>query len=284
MKIAIAGSTGLIGRHLCAHLKNHGHMIIPIDHKGDKLILNANHHDVDAVVNLSGVNIMQRWSAEFKGHAKDSRIGTASDINHFYDLQSKKPKVFISASAIGYYGNRPEETLIESSEKGEGFLSDLVAAWEKASFDSPIHRVVCFRLGMVLAPDGGALPPIVKMTRRWLGAIMGNPDKMTSWVHIEDVVRAFTKALEQSSYNGSYNLTSEQSVTQKKFMDTVAKELKRKIYLKLPSFIVKWIFGEASEILLDDAKVYPKKLKQSGFDFLYPDLDSALCSLVKQVP
>ena len=284
MKIAVAGSSGLIGRHLCDHLKKLGHEIIPITHKDDRLILNEAHEDAEAVINLSGINIMQRWTFEFKEHAKNSRVGTAKQINQFYDLQRKKPKVFLSASAIGYYGDRPKETLIETSVKGEGFLSDLVDAWEKATLDSPIHRVVCFRLGMVLALDGGALPPLVKMTKLWLGAIMGNPDKMTSWVHIDDVVKAFSNALEQSSFSGVYNLVSEQSVTQKAFMDRLAQELKKKVYFKLPALIVKWIFGEASKILLDDAKVYPKKLKQSGFDFRYPDLDSALCSLVKQVP
>lgn len=284
MKVAIAGISGLIGKQLACRLKKLGHDVVAIEHKDDKLILTKMHEDVDAVVNLSGANIMQKWTPEFKQHALDSRAGTSHDINHFFDQLKKKPKVFISASAIGYYGHQPGETLIESSPKGEGFLSDLVQAWENASLDSPINRVVCFRLGVVLSDQGGALPRIMKSIKFRLGMILGNPQSHLSWIHIEDAVRAFTAALEQSSYKGIYNLVAEESVTQARFMNHLAMLMKRKIYLKLPNFLVSLIFGEASSVLLNDAKVYPKKLKQSGFDFHYPDLNSSLCSLVKSKP
>lgn len=284
MKVAIAGITGLLGKQLACYLKKLGHEVVAIGHKDDKLLLTDDHKDVDAVVNLSGANIMQKWTPEFKKHALDSRAGTSHEINHFFDQSRKKPTVFISASAIGYYGHQPEETLIESSPKGEGFLSDLVQAWEKASLDSPINRVVCFRLGVVLSDQGGALPRIMKSVKMRLGMILGNPRSYLSWIHIDDAIRAFAAALEQSSYKGIYNLVAEESVTQQNFMNTIAKLMNRKIYLKLPSFLVSLIFGEASEVLLNDAKVYPKKLKQSGFDFRYPDLDSSLCSLMKSKP
>lgn len=284
MKIAIAGITGLVGSRLAAHLKKLGHEVIAIGHKEDKLILTNAHQDIDAVINLSGVNIMQRWTPEFKKHALDSRAGTSFDINHFYDEVKKKPKVFISASAIGYYGHRPDETLIESSPKGTGFLSDLVEAWEKASLNSPIPRVVCFRLGIVLSDKGGMLFQVVKTIKKRLGMILGDEKSYLSWIHIDDAVRAFTSAIEQSSYKGIYNLVAEESVTQRRFMQEVAKILKRKIFLKLPRFLVTLLFGEASELILNDTKVFPKKLKQSGFDFHYPDLNGALCSLVKPEP
>lgn len=284
MKIAIAGITGLIGSHLAKHLKKLGHEVIAIGHNQNKLILTNEHKDVDAVVNLSGVNIMQRWGPEFKQQAFDSRAGTSHDINHFYDEVNKKPKVFISASAIGYYGHRPNETLIESSAKGTGFLSDLVDAWEKASLNSPIHRVVCFRLGVVLSDKGGMLFELVKIIKKRLGMILGPETNHLSWIHIDDAVRAFTAAIEQSSYKGIYNLVAEESVTQKQFMDEVAQSLKRKIFFKLPRFLVTFLWGEASELILNDTKVFPKKLKQSGFDFHYPDLNAAVCSLVKLKP
>jgi uncharacterized protein len=284
MKVAIAGNTGLIGSKLSTYLKKLGHEVIAISHEGDRLILTDAHLDIDAVVNLSGVNIMQRWTSDFKKHALASRAGTSHDINHFYDDKRHIPKVFVSASAIGYYGNQPGETLIESSPKGEGFLSDLVAAWEKATLDSPIPRVVCFRLGVVLSDKGGMMPSLLKAARRRLAMIFGHEQSYLSWIHIDDAVRAFASAIEQSSYKGIYNLVSEESVTQKHFIQSVCKLLKRKVLLKLPRFIVTLIFGEASEVILNDAKVFPKKLKQSGFDFHYPDLDSALCSLVKPEP
>lgn len=284
MKIAIAGSTGLIGSSLSSYLQKLGHEIVPILHQGNQLILTKEHEYVDAVINLSGVKIMQRWTSSFKKEAFDSRVGTSYAINHFYDQVAKKPKVFISASAIGYYGDQGGTTLIESSNKGVGFLSDLVEAWEKASFDSPISRVVCFRLGVVLSNKGGMLPKLIKMIKRRLGALMGDPESYLSWIHIDDVIKAFVAAINQSCYHGIYNLVAEESITQKFFLDSLAKILKRKIFLKLPRFVVTLIFGEAAEVILNDMKVFPKKLKQNGFAFDYPDLNSALCSLMLSEP
>ena len=282
MKVAIAGYTGLIGTHLISHLEKKGFTIVKIDHEKDRLILNASCEDVDAVINLSGINILHRWNESFKGHALSSRAGTSHQINHFYYLKSKKPKLFISASAIGYYGDRPGETLIETSSKGLGFLADLTEKWEKSTFDSPIHRVVAFRLGVVLSSDGGMLPRLAKLVKYRLGCICGDPNAYLAWIHIDDVVRAFTTALERSSYCGVYNLVSENPSTQKEFMDTLANTLMRKIYLRMPKFLVKILLGEAASVILNDAHVYPKNLKLSGYDFLYPDLDAAFFSLVKR--
>jgi len=282
MKIAVAGYSGSIGRHLCDHLKKKGYYIIEIPHRGDELLLDDRHLDVDAVINLSGINIMHRWSESFKGHALSSRAGTSHAINHFYDQASKKPKVFISASAIGYYGDQPGETLIETSPKGLGFMSDLVEKWEKATFDSPIKRVVAFRLGIVLSHDGGALPQISAMVKKYLGCIVGNPKSYFSWIHIDDVVKAFATALERSSYSGIYNLVSENPVTQEVFLKTLAKIFKTKLFLRAPRFLVKMLLGDSSSVLLNDTKVYPKKLKQSDFDFSHPDYEEAIYSLVSR--
>lgn len=279
MKVAVAGFSGLIGTHLVKHLQQKGYEVIPIAHKGDKLELDHRHLDVDAVINLSGQNIMHRWSESFKQHALQSRAGTSHDINHFYDDKAHKPKVFISASAIGYYGSCPGETLIETSPKGVGFLSDLCEKWEMASFDSPIHRVVVFRLGLVLAEDSGVAKNLVKQVKRGLGAVFGKGQEALSWVHIDDVVKAMTHALERSSYQGVYNLVSESTTTQKGFQEALAKTYGKKVWLKLPRFLLKLILGEASSVILSDLKVYPKNLKLSGYDFLYPDLESALYSL-----
>jgi uncharacterized protein (TIGR01777 family) len=284
MKIAIAGFNGLIGTHLIKHLKKQGHSIVEIPHRGDHLVLDERHADVEAVINLSGINIMHRWSESFKGHALSSRAGTAHDINHFYGLQTKKPQVFISASAIGYYGNHPHETLIEESPKGLGFLADLTQKWEKSTFNSSIHRVVAFRLGAVLSHDGGIVPKLLKLIKMHLGCILGDPESYFSWVHIEDVVRAFTKALDRSSFTGIYNLVSEGAVTQRKFMTTLASMYKHKIWFRVPKWLVKIVLGESASVILNDAKVYPKKLKLTDFDFLYPDLESALYSLRKLEP
>jgi uncharacterized protein (TIGR01777 family) len=282
MKVAVAGYSGLIGRHLTKSLKDKGFEVVEIPHRGDDLILDERHFDVDAVINLSGLNIMHRWSMAFKEEALSSRAGTATQINHFYDDKPKKPKVFISASAIGYYGDRPDEQLIETSPKGLGFLSDLVEKWEKATFNSPIHRIVVFRLGVVLSQDGGAVPKMAKAIKRHLGAILGNPLSIVSWIHIDDVVKAMIEALDRSSFSGIYNLVTDHPVSQRQFMDELAACFNKKIYLKLPAFLVKLVLGDAASILLNSAKVYPKKLKQSDFVFLYPEIQSALYSLKRR--
>lgn len=280
MKVAIAGYSGLIGKHLERHLKSKKEIeIVHIEHDGDKLILNEAHLDADAVINLSGVNIMHRASDEFKEHVLASRAGTSAQINHFYDDKSQKPKVFISASAVGFYGNRPCESMIETSEKGSGFLSDLCEKWEKATFDSPINRIVVFRLGVVLAEDGGALPAMASQVKKGLGVIFGGGQEVMSWIHIDDVVKVFTQALEQSRFSGVYNLVTEAPVTQRLFVETLAKIFAKKVWIKLPKFLLKLILKDSSEIILNDTKVVPKKLKLSGYEFLYPDLESAIYSL-----
>lgn len=279
MKVAVAGYSGLIGRHLCKELKKKGFQVVEIPHMGDTLLLDERHALCDAVINLSGINIMHRWSESFKALALASRAGTAHQINHFYDQCSIKPKVFISASAIGYYGDRPNETMIEESKKGLGYLSDLVQKWESSTFDSPIHRIVTFRLGIVLSHDGGALPRIVKLVKAYVGAIVGNPNAYASWVHIDDVVRAMILALDRSQISGVYNLVSDHPVTQKEFMQTLGKAFDRKIFLRIPRFLVTLFAGEAASVVLNDVKAFPKKLKLTGFEFVYPDLESAIASL-----
>lgn len=279
MKVAIAGYSGLIGKHLVSHLTSIGFEIVKIDHEGDRLMLNESHLGVDAVINLCGINIMHRASDEFKKHALASRAGTSTQINHFYDDKSLKPKVFISASAVGFYGNRPGETMIETSEKGAGFLSDLCEKWEKATFDSPISRIVVFRLGVVLAQDGGALAAMTAQVKKSLGVLFGQGQEMMSWIHIDDVVKVFTQALEQSRFSGVYNLVTEESVTHRQFLEEIAEIFGKKIWLKLPKFLLKLFLKDSSELILNDTKVFPKKLKLSGYEFLYPDLKSAIYSL-----
>jgi hypothetical protein len=279
MKIAIAGYSGLIGRHLISALQKRGDEVILIKHKNDKLQLDKEHESVDCVINLSGFPIMGRWTEETKLKIHDSRVNTAKQINHFYDTIAKKPKVFISASAIGYYGSDPQTTMIEDSPMGDGFLASVCDDWETATLDSPISRIVIFRLGVVLAKDGGFYPNIKKMVKSYLGVIFGSGRQMMSWVHIDDVIQAFLMAIDRSSMKGFYNLCAENPIRQKDMMKEIGALLKKPVFLRLPKFLLKILLGEASEFVLADMKAYPKNLKKSDFCFYFDDFKSAIESL-----
>lgn len=284
MKIAIAGGSGFVGRHLVAALKKRGDEVIEIGHKNNQLLLEPKHQEVEALINLSGSPIFTRWNPSHKQAILRSRVETARALNHFYTESKIKPKVFISASAIGYYGDRQGETLVEESLKGKGFLADVVEAWEKATLNSPIHRVVLFRFGFILGQDGGALKSLQKQVKWNLGAQLGKGNQWISWIHIEDVVTAILTALDRSAMKGVYNLVTEKPVSQKDLIQTLSTLMHKKCFLKVPRCVVKGAFGEASALFLDSLKVYPKKLKQFDFEFRYPDLDAALYSLVRKSP
>jgi len=281
MKIAIAGASGFVGRHLVAALKKRGDEVLEITHEGDRLILGEQHRAVDAVINLSGSPVFGRWTDKKKAHILASRVQTAKDLNRFYAQQKIRPKVLITASAIGYYGDRPHETLIEESKKGKGFLADVVEAWEKASLDSPIHRVVIFRFGIILGKDGGALKKLKTQVRFHLGAQLGSGQQMISWIHIEDVVRAILYSLDRSMMKGVYNLVTEEAVTQERLLNSLCQAMHKKCFLKIPAFMLRGLLGESASLFLSDQKAYPKKLKQNDFEFLYPDVESAIYSLVR---
>lgn len=279
MKIAIAGYSGLIGQYLTKALQKRGDEVILIKHKGNELIFDKEHENVDCVINLSGFPIKGRWDEEKKLKIHDSRVLTAKAINHFYDTQGKKPKVFISASAVGYYGSCSNTTMIEDSPMGDGFLASVCDDWETATLDSPISRVVIFRLGAVLAKDGGFYPTLRNLVKNYLGMILGSGRQMVSWIHIDDVVQAFLMAIDRSSMKGFYNLCSENPICQKDMMKEIGVLLKKPIFLELPKFLVRFLLGDVSEVVLADTKAYPKNLKKSDFCFYFDDFKSAIESL-----
>lgn len=282
MRVALAGSTGFIGRHLKNYLSAEGFEVIDIPHEGDRLLLGQEHEGVDAVINLSGASIRGRWSLKRQQQIVSSREGSAKQINHFYDGLAQKPQVLLSASGIGYYGDCPDQVVIESSAKGSGFLADVVARWEQATFDSPIKRCVVFRLGVVLGHDGGVLALLKRLVYGGVGAILGSKNTCFCWVHIQDVLRAFVFALQRGSVKGVYNLTAPESSTQQELMEGIGELCQRKVRWHVPAWLLKLILGEASCVILNQIKAYPKNLKLNGFEFLYPDLSTALASLKRK--
>jgi uncharacterized protein (TIGR01777 family) len=247
----------------------------------------------DVVIHLSGETIAGRWTEAKKGRIRDSRVVSTEHLAQALASTHKKPGIFVCASAIGYYGNRGEETLTEDSLSGDGFFPELCREWEFATepaADAGI-RTVNLRTGIVLSRAGGALKPMLLPFRLGLGGKIGDGYQWWSWIHIEDLVSAVGHILktamsspESSSgqLNGPINMVSPNPVTNAEFSKILAEVLRRPAKFSIPAFAAKLVFGElADETLLASARVEPKKLTGSGFKFRFPELKAALRDLLR---
>ena len=292
MRIMISGASGLIGRALTRALVAAGHQPVALVRRAPregevqwnpaepldpaKLIGCA------AVVHLAGKNIAGYWTEKFKREVRDSRVqGTltlATAASESY-RQTGQPSVFLSASAIGYYGDRGNELLTEESSPGSGFLSDVTQQWEAAT--NPARdaglRVVNLRFGVVLARDGGALPSMLLPFRLGLGGRVGNGQQYWSWVSLEDVVGTILFALEKDSLRGPVNVVSPEPARNEEFIRALGAALHRPTILPLPAFVVRTLMGEMGDTaLLGSTRVEPAKLNAAGYAFRHPHLQHAL--------
>jgi uncharacterized protein (TIGR01777 family) len=234
---------------------------------------------------LVGENIAAgRWTAERKRHILQSRIDSARLLAEFFaQAGQKKPKVLISASAVGIYGDRGEEELRESSSTGTGFLAEVGRAWEEATAPAVAAgiRVVNARFGTVLSRDGGALAKMLPPFKIGLGGILGNGKQWLSWLSIHELPSIIEHLLCHEELNGAVNLTTPHPVTNREFTKTLAKILCRPALVPAPRFLLQLLFGEmAKELLLASTKVRPVRLLESGYVFKFPELDAALRGLL----
>jgi uncharacterized protein len=297
MHILLTGSTGLIGSALAAHLGgNHrivrlvrhpkpGMNAIPWDPDSGTLDTQAL-EGVDAVIHLAGESIASgRWTAAKKRRIWESRVkGTqllAREVSRLFD----PPKILVSVSATGYYGDRGEEPLEEDSEAGTGFLASLCREWEAAMQPAIIRgiRVVIPRLGMVLSPQGGALDRLLPVFRAGVGGRIGSGRQYMSWIAIDDLVGVIDHVLFNNSVHGPVNAVSPNPVTNSEFSQVLGRVLSRPARFALPSVAARLIFGEmANEVLLASARVSPARLAESGFTFQFPELESALRHILQK--
>ena len=237
----------------------------------------------DVVIHLSGETVAGRWIAAKKTRIRDSRVISTTNLSDALAKSERPPKTFICASAIGYYGNRGNEILTEQSSSGTGFLSEVCREWEAATHAAAnaAIRTVNLRTGLVLSPDGGALKQMLLPFRLGLGGRIGSGRQWWSWIHIEDFVAAVHHILHDNSLRGPVNMVSPNPVTNSEFTRTLAAVLKRPAILPIPAFAARLAFGElADEGLLTSARVEPKRLITGGFEFKFPQLDSALQDLL----
>jgi hypothetical protein len=297
MNVLITGSSGFIGGALATHLGARGWEVLRLKRSGDgagglwwdpgKHVMHLDAAPpLDAVVHLAGESIaFGRWTAAKKARILNSRVeGTRLLAQTLAGLRAK-PKVLVSASAIGFYGDRGNEVLDESSEPGDGFLADVCGQWELAAAPAAEAgiRLVTARLGMVLSAAGGALKRMLTPFRLGMGGVLGRGDQYMSWIAIDDVVHAVEHLLSNEDAAGPVNLVAPDPVTNRQFTRTLGKVLHRPTVMPMPAWAARLAFGPmADELLLSSARVMPGRLRATGYTFHLPQLEPALRSVLNR--
>ena len=296
MRILMSGATGLIGSYLVPSLEKAAHGVSrltrsPEPGSGDVgwdvnagTIDSAALEGFDAVIHLAGENLFGRWTPEKKARIVESRENGTRLISESLAKLSSMPKVLVSASAIGYYGDRGDEMLEEDSSPGGSFLSEVCVKWEDATrpaADAGI-RVVNTRFGIVLTPKGGALEKMMTPFRLGLGGRIGSGRQYMSWIAIDDLCSAVQHVIAHEEISGPVNFVSPNPVTNKDFTRALAGALSKPAIFSVPVVALKAVYGEmADDTLLASQRVMPGKLTKSGFEFAYTSIDDALLHIAK---
>jgi len=296
-RVLVSGSSGMVGSALIPALKSAGVRVARLarptttEGAGDeervlwdpaKPIPAEAVSGFDAVIHLAGESIVGRWTESKKARLRDSRIPTTMHLAQALAHAKDKPEVFLSASAVGYYGNRGDEVLTEDSTVGTGFAADLARDWESASAsaaDAGI-RTVRMRIGIIMGTAGGALPKMLPPFKMGVGGRLGNGRQWMSWIDIRDVVGAIQHMLRSDLLQGAVNVVAPKPVTNAEFSKILASALHRPAIFPVPAFAARLAFGEmADELLLASQQAEPTKLISSGYPFRYPTLKQSLESL-----
>ena len=301
MKILVAGSTGLLGTALVSALARAGHTVCRLvrpqstvgsgTKEGFDVAWNPETGELggagvgaDAVVNLAGASIADgRWTADRKKLLRTSRIDTTRALVEALAKMNARPSVIVSASAIGVYGDRGDETLTEESKPGKDFLAGLTQEWEAEALKAEALgiRVVLARFGIILAPAGGALPKMMLPFKFGAGGRIGNGQQWMSWVTIDDVVGILRFALEKTSVKRAINTVAPQPVQNAEFTKMLSAAMHRPALFPAPAFALRLVLGEmADALLLSSQRVAPQALEKLGYRFLHADLSSALATVL----
>ncbi|WP_428772087.1 TIGR01777 family oxidoreductase [Vibrio sp.] len=301
MKILITGGTGLIGRELIKHLATHKLVLLTRNPTRAKQLVNHadlgnisyidsldgfhDLNDFDAVINLAGEPIAdKRWTSKQKKIICDSRWKLTEKIVELIHASTKPPAVFISGSAVGYYGDQQEHRFDESLQvHHHGFPHQVCATWEQIAkrARSDDTRVCLLRTGVVLAPNGGALSKMLPPYKLGLGGPIGDGNQYFPWIHILDMVRGILYLLETPHAHGEFNFCAPHPVTNKHFSQMLAKILHRPHILFTPKWVIKLLMGEASVLLFDSIRAKPKRLTELGFQFSYSRVEPALNNILQ---
>lgn len=293
MRILVCGGAGFVGRHLCRRLWGLGHEVVVVSRTEGAPPPGAARRvswesiqdaveNAEAVVNLSGAGVADgRWSARRKVELKASRLTTTSRVVQAILAAKRKPEVLVNASAVGYYGDRGDERLVESSTPGAGFLAELCLAWEHEADRATEAgvRVVAARIGVVLGLGGGALPRMLPPFKLGLGGPLGSGRQYMSWIHVEDAVNVLWLALSRRELRGPLNVTAPAPATNREFSRALAAALHRPCLFVVPGFLLRGALGEMAELLLGGQRVEPAAALGCGHEFRFPELGPALADL-----
>lgn len=297
MKITIFGGSGNIGKFLAKKLIDRSFEVTNVSRNLNKsknsLPFINNHLELkntenllksfektDVIVNLAGFPISEKWTAENKKLLYNSRIDTT---NYIVDLinQTNKPLSFISTSAIGFYGDRQNEILVENSTPGNDFMAKICVDWEKSAKKVNANvRLVIPRIGIVLEKNSGALPKMIMPFKLFAGGKLGSGHQWMSWIHIDDLVNLFMEMIVNDNYNGIVNAVSPNPITNSDFTKAISKVMKRPAIAPVPEFALKLILGESAALVLNSQKVMPEVANSNAFDFMFVHPENALSDLI----
>lgn len=298
LRVLITGGSGLIGQALRIRLEKEGYEVAFLSRKTKKY--NSFTWDIergtidrealiqsDYIIHLTGANIgARRWTNKRKKEIRSSRIDSTNLLYAHIEKQNKKPKAFISASAIGYYGAvTSKQIFTETDPPSSDFLGHICRGWEDAAdqFTKSGIRTVKIRTGIVLSKKGGALTKLLVPLRWGLGSAIGHGKQYMPWIHVEDVVDIYMFALENEKMHGAYNAVAPEHITNKAFNKKLAHMLHKPFWFPaIPAFVMKVLFGEMAAMLLKGSRVSSEKIREAGFNFQFPDLESAFHDLISK--
>ena len=294
MKVLICGGTGFIGSRLTHYLLNQGLQVVVLArHKPGSMLLGMQFYEadllkadtfkrewfegVDAVINLSGKNIFTFWSEENKKVIWDSRVTANKNLVSFISKLQQKPNVFVSASAVGYYGDKGEEELNEEARRGHGFLAELCGEWEREAREAEKSgiRSVQVRTAPVLAKGGGLMEQILKSFRFGFTFVFGSGNQWFSWVHRDDLIRIYHMAVTDKNLTGPVNACSPHPVRFREFLNHI-RAFKKAIVIPFPVSLLRIFMRETADVVLFSQRMIPAKLFKNNFQFSYPNLQDAL--------
>ena len=290
----MTGGTGLLGNALGRRLAR-GHQLIILSREGKAARSRITYpcevvgwdakselsgrvlEGVEGVIHLAGDNIAKgRWTADRKQTLRDSRVQPLQRLQHALQANGRQLKVLVSASGVGFYGDRGNEDLTETSPIGRGFLPDLCAEWEKAAKDCNARRTVIMRLGVVFSSEGGFISEVLRMFRRFGAARLSSGQQYLSWIHADDIVEIVAQALLNPSIHGAINAVAPTPVTNAEFTKKLAVLTKSYRVPPAPAFVLRLMYGEMADLLLSSQKVKPEMLLKMKWNFKFNDIDKAL--------
>ena len=308
MKILVTGATGFIGRQLIKSLVDAGHSTSILTRRGVhqdlddlKRTLRVNHvfdwdptarpsripgiENTDAIIHLAGEPVIGLWTSRKRVSISESRILGTNHLIETLEASNTAPQVFISASAVGYYGDRGQETLTEESSKGFGYLTDVCEGWEQAARGAERlgARVTTLRLGLVFGSTGGSLVPLIKVTNLGLGGALGSGAQWWPWIHIDDVLNCIGHLLNEP-FEGPLNLVSREPLQQRELMARLGKIMGRPSFMPVPRFILTSLLGEMATEFLNSRRVTSVRMEEANYDLQFPFFNEAIYDILQKKP